>query len=43
MVHHRPVFRCVLALLALLFTGACSATGPEPFETTYSAIGYEIR
>jgi hypothetical protein len=34
----------LLALLALAFVGGCYASGPEPpFETTYSAIGAQVR
>jgi hypothetical protein len=34
----------LLALLALVGVGGCSASGPEfSFETAYSAIGAQVR
>ena len=33
----------LLALLALVAVGGCSASGPEPpFETAYSAVGIQV-
>jgi hypothetical protein len=34
----------LLAMLALIGVGGCSASGPEPpFETAYSAIGAQVK
>jgi hypothetical protein len=39
----RRIFR-LFALLALLGVAGCSASSPEPaFETTYSAIGAQVK
>jgi hypothetical protein len=44
MVRYRRVLCRLLALLALVGVGACSASEPEiPFEAAYSAIGSQVK
>jgi hypothetical protein len=44
MVRYRTTLCSLLALLALVGVGGCSASGPEPtFETAYSAIGAQVK
>ncbi len=44
MSFHRLTICVLLALLALIGVGGCSASGPEPsFETAYSAVGAQVK
>jgi hypothetical protein len=44
MAHYRQTICRVLAVLALIGVGGCSASGPEPaFDTAYSAIGAQVK
>ena len=40
----RPTLWRLLVLLALIGVAGCAAWGPEPpFETTYSAVGAQVK
>jgi hypothetical protein len=44
MANHRRMIGRLLAMLALIGVGGCSASSPEhPFETAYSAIGTQVK
>jgi hypothetical protein len=44
MADYRRTLCRLLALLALIGVGGCSASGPEPpFETAYSAVGAQVK
>jgi len=44
MANYRRAICVLLALLALIGVGGCSASGPEPpLETAYSAIGTQVK
>ena len=44
MALYRRTLCRLLAMLALIGVGGCSASGPEPpFETAYSAIGAQVK
>ena len=44
MADYRRLICGLLALLALVGVGGCSASGPEPsFETAYSAVGAQVK
>jgi hypothetical protein len=42
--NYRRAICVLLAMLALIGLGGCSASGPEPsFETAYSAVGAQVK
>jgi hypothetical protein len=43
MADYRGMICRFLAVIALVAVGGCSACGPQPFETAYSAIGAQVK
>jgi len=44
MARYRRTICRLLVLLALVYVGGCSASGPElAYQTAYSAIGAQVR
>jgi hypothetical protein len=43
MANYQRTICHLLAMLAVAFVAGCSASGPPPVETAYSAIGGQIK